>query len=417
MMGFNVRDPRLTLPVKRRSLKEMSGEGSSSEVAGCVLELQESAVWSREVRQTVGVTRLSDQDINTARQTGAVHTITSSSVPVLVISQPGAEADWGSGWDLILPPGWAMSFWMCLVYLGVRVAGQKEMEQLEIEAGKSPLVSLEDSAWARAEASETQQAEREKYFSFPPDKRPNFLTFGSFSPFCRDWDSLAGPGWFMVRDAALLSRLVRGEHQHCQENRAALVQVRLKVSGRGKLSWNTMIFSPTLTDLEADSFGLTEPKHPDKEAEAERKEKRKSHQVKMKRLKRHWKRMKSKKTLLELSSVANDIDLPVDKLTEIDISLKALKGLREIEKVEYKEKSEQLWVPSNNKGNIESHNARDLAGWVVRGGYSLRTGGEVGLGILKLDTVLGLLRSNMNKVLVKQQDSFQYRMADFQIIK
>ena len=416
MIGFNVRDPRLTLPSKRSSLKDLA-ESSSDVMACCELELQESGVWSREVRDSVGVFRLSDHDINTARQTGALQTISSSSVPVLLISQTEGDDDWATGWDLVLPPGWAMPFWMCLVYLGVRVGGQKELDQIQLEAGWSPIISLEDSSWARAEAAKTFKTRREKYFSLPPDKRPNFSLFGSLSPLCRDWVSLAGPGWFMVRDVSLLSQLVREDHYHCQENKEALVQVRLKVCGRGKLSENTMIFFPTLTDLEADNFDLIEPKHADKESEAERKESRKSHQVKLKRLKRHWKRVKSKKTLLELSSVANDSEPSEEKMVEIDLSLKALKGLREIEKVEYKEKNEGLCISNKKTCNIVGHNARDLIGWVVRGGYGLRSGGEIGLGIIKLNSLISLQKNDMKKVLVKQPDSFQFRMAEFQIIQ
>ena len=99
------------------------------------------------------------------------------------------------------------------------------------------------------------------------------------------------------------------------------------------------------------------------------------------------------------------------------MSLKALKGLREIEKDEYKEKSEQLWIPDKKTGKIEGHNSRELVGWVVRGGYSLRAGGEVGLGIVRLDSLISLREENVKQVLVRQQNSNQYRMANFHLIK
>ena len=290
------------------------------------------------------------------------------------------------------------------------------MEHFHLEAGKSELVSMEDSSWARAEAEQRKQEEREKYFSFPPDKRPNLALFGTLSPFCRDWESLVGPGWFLVRDLALLSQLKAGELQQVEENSPALVQVKLVMCGRGKLSENTMIFLPTATDLETDNFALTEPKHRDKDIEAERRNARSSHQVKMKKLKRQWKRIKSKKTLLELSSAANDFQLPEDKIAEMNNSLTALKGLREIEKVDYKEKSEQLWIPTENLKKNKDQTARELLGWTVRGGYCLRTGREEGLGIIKWDSLIQLVKNNTKQILVRQQDSLQYRLAYFNII-
>ena len=416
VLGLNVKDPRLTLPTQRRSLKDLPRLTEAETEAGCELGLQESGLWSREVRDCVGQHRLEDQRINTARQTAAVSSLSATSVPALLISQPGGDGGWGSGWDLLLPPGWAMSFWMCLTYFGVRAGGQLEMEQFQLEAGKSELVSMEDSEWARSEAEQRKQEERDKYFSLPPDKRPNLALFGTLSPFCRDWDSLVGPGWYLERDVALLSQLKTGELQHIEENSPALVQVKLVMSGRGKLSENTMIFLPAATDLETEDFALTEPKHRDRETEAERRDARSSHQVKMKKLKRQWKRIKSKKTLLELSSVANDFQLPEDKIAEMNNSLTALKGLREIEKVDYKEKSEQLWIPTKNLKKIKDQNARELLGWTVRGGYCLRTGREEGLGIMKLTSLLHLVKNNTKQVLVRQQDNLQYRMAYFHII-
>ena len=416
VIGLNVRDPRLTLPTQRRSLKDLPSLTETEAEVGCELGLQESGLWSSSVRESVGQHRLSDHQINTARQTAAVSSLSASSVPALLISQPGGDNDWGRGWDLLLPPGWAMAFWMCLTYFGVRAGGRLEMEQFQLEAGKSELVSMEDSDWARSEAEQRKQEEREKYFSLPPDKRPNLALFGTLSPFCRDWDSLVGPGWFLVRDVALLCQLKAGELQHIEDNSPALVQVKLVMTGRGKLSENTMIFLPADTDLETEDFALTEPKHRDRETEAERRNARISHQVKMKKLKRQWKRIKSKKTQLELSSVANDVEIPEDKIAEMNNSLAALKGLREIEKVDYKEKSEQLWIPNKNLKKIKDQNARELLGWTVRGGYCLRTGREEGLGIMKLTSLLHLVKNNTKQVLVRQQDSLQYRMAHFYII-
>lgn len=46
-----------------------------------------------------------------------------SRIPVLLVQQPGKQTgiemgSWGAGWDLLLPKGWGMAFWVPLVCLG-----------------------------------------------------------------------------------------------------------------------------------------------------------------------------------------------------------------------------------------------------------------------------------------------------------
>lgn len=41
-------------------------------------------------------------------------------VPILLVHQPGKQvgcemSSWGAGWDLLLPKGWGMAFWVSLV--------------------------------------------------------------------------------------------------------------------------------------------------------------------------------------------------------------------------------------------------------------------------------------------------------------
>ena len=75
-----------------------------------------------------------------------------------------------------------------------------------------------------------------------------------------------------------------------------------------------------------------------------------------------------------------------------------------------------MWIPERDMKKIKDQNARELLGWVVRGGFSLRTGRQEGLGIVRMNSLISLVRNNTKQVLVKQQDSVQYRMAFFHII-
>lgn len=43
-----------------------------------------------------------------------------SRVPILLVHQPGKQvghemSSWGAGWDVLLPKGWGMAFWVPLV--------------------------------------------------------------------------------------------------------------------------------------------------------------------------------------------------------------------------------------------------------------------------------------------------------------
>lgn len=40
---------------------------------------------------------------------------------------------YGAGWDLIVPAGWGMPFWLSIVHAGARVAGVRERESLLLE--------------------------------------------------------------------------------------------------------------------------------------------------------------------------------------------------------------------------------------------------------------------------------------------
>lgn len=55
-----------------------------------------------------------------------------SKIPILLIQQPGKvtgddRQGWGSGWDVLLPKGWGMAFWIPFVsyFLILRVATPK----------------------------------------------------------------------------------------------------------------------------------------------------------------------------------------------------------------------------------------------------------------------------------------------------
>ena len=297
----------------------------------------------------------------------------------------------------------------------LQVGGLTEMAQCQLESSSSDLARMEDSAWGRAEAGARSDELREKYFRLPPDKRPNYNILGALSPFSRPWGQLLGDqGWFVLRDQEVIkdlqSRRPRSDYEHADR---ALVVVHIRMEGKGSLTENTGLYSPLECDLTGGELVLTEIKHKDENCAA-RKESRLKHQEKLKRLKRQWKKIKTKKTQMVLTSAMEDNTLDQNKMSEIELSLKSLKGLREEEKHGYKDSSEASWL-TQDLSKIRDHNSRRLIGWVVNGGYSLRAGAEVGVCLMALSDLNILVQDNVTRVLTRQPDNHVYRFAFFEV--
>ena len=98
---------------------------------------------------------------------------------------------YGSGWDIILPSGWAMAFWMALVYHGARTGGLQEGKMLALEQG----VPFFPNDFPGTPAGESYNAKLKddgeaKYKRYQPAKRPNYDRLGVKSPFSPPWREL-----------------------------------------------------------------------------------------------------------------------------------------------------------------------------------------------------------------------------------
>ena len=112
-----------------------------------------------------------------------------SRVPVLVLPQED------SGVDLLVPAGWGMSFWQCLVYHGCRVGGYREHVQAMLEQGQFPgILRSPDSTAGSAEADCIAEDLKSKHFALPPNKRVNYAKLGIASPFLPPWQILLQVG-------------------------------------------------------------------------------------------------------------------------------------------------------------------------------------------------------------------------------
>uniref|UniRef100_A0A8C3WUC3 POP1 homolog, ribonuclease P/MRP subunit n=1 Tax=Catagonus wagneri TaxID=51154 RepID=A0A8C3WUC3_9CETA len=208
VLGLTVGDPRINLPQKRsRALPSPETSQDNEKVRqllleGVPVECSHSFLWDPDICKSVTENKISDQDLNRKRSELLVpgsqlllgpH---ESKVPILLIQQPGKvtgdnQRGWGSGWDVLLPKGWGMAFWIPFIYRGARVGGLKETVMHSQYKG-SPNIpgDFPDCPAGVRFAQEQAKNLLEKYTRRPPAKRPNYIKLGTLAPFCCPWEQL-----------------------------------------------------------------------------------------------------------------------------------------------------------------------------------------------------------------------------------
>ncbi|KAL4597369.1 ribonucleases P/MRP protein subunit POP1 [Arapaima gigas] len=418
------------------------GDGSTEEEAQRALILQgvpesccESSLWDRAVRDNVTHNKIPEQELNQMKSELLVPgsrlqpTPLQGRVPILLIQQPGKQAggemaSWGAGWDLLLPKGWGMAFWVPLVYRGVRVGGLQEALKHSQNKGAPHFPhDYPDCPSGMRFLQELEAKLCETYKRRPPAKRPNYIKHGCLAPFlcpwqqlCEEWEVIVkeedptcpqpqevmSPTRFSVlRNRKVLRQLSawckpttsRGQRSRppaqpeelspqravsvCRAHCSSLVWVRVSLLKRGRPALHAMICVPTPEDLallrrDPASCGPLEPRHTD-----------------------HFKsRVKRRKK----ASVAG--------------------GRSE----ELKETAEPPQTPSITHGlwpeplpSVTSHCSRVTLGWATHGDFSMTTGCGEALGFVSLTGLLHALPQQpaelRGTVLLRNPASLQYRFA------
>ncbi|CAJ1061439.1 ribonucleases P/MRP protein subunit POP1 isoform X3 [Xyrichtys novacula] len=211
VLGLTVEDPRLTLPTKK--LKALPSVQKAQEVdeeksrelmlKGVPKHCCQSSLWDRSVRDNVTENRISEKELNHLRGELLVPgsrlspAPPQSSVPVLLVHQPGKQlghemSSWGAGWDLLLPKGWGMAFWIPLVYRGVRTGGLNMSLKHSQNKGVPHFPHDYPDCTSGALFQDEQEAELlEKFRRRPPAKRTNYIKHGCLAPFRCPWQQLA----------------------------------------------------------------------------------------------------------------------------------------------------------------------------------------------------------------------------------
>ncbi|GAU99433.1 hypothetical protein RvY_10438 [Ramazzottius varieornatus] len=210
VLGLVVRDPRLFRPKMKTSLegqkdtKTAEESSVSSKLPDRSSSIAASFIWDQDVRQQMNKQKLSDFEMNKLRSElpapGSELDLgeREARVPILLVRNGGYDFDqnlsrreYGAGWDLIAPAGWAMSFWVPLVYSGARVGGLRELQTVSLhQASLLFPFDYPDSAAGLTECAEGRKVEEAKFQRYPPDKRPNYIKMGSQSPCHCPWKVL-----------------------------------------------------------------------------------------------------------------------------------------------------------------------------------------------------------------------------------
>ncbi|XP_063055641.1 ribonucleases P/MRP protein subunit POP1 [Engraulis encrasicolus] len=210
VLGLTVDDPRIFLPRHRGyaqpDLQQAIGVDEEKRRAltlqGAPEHCCQSALWERSVRDNVTDNKMSEQELNGKRREVLVPgsrlspTPLQGRVPLLLVHQPGKQlgqemGSWGAGWDLLMPKGWGMAFWVPLVYRGVRVAGLKMSVKHSQFKGVPHFPNDYPDCPAGARFQDEQEAELlDKFTRRPPAKRANYIKHGCLAPFRCPWQQL-----------------------------------------------------------------------------------------------------------------------------------------------------------------------------------------------------------------------------------
>lgn len=225
----------------------------------------------------------------------------------------------------------------------------------------------------------------------PPNKRTNYIKNGFPTPFHHPWNTLLDEwipsskqgSYYVLRNKRLLLDLrtsletTKKNHSSLRNLLASVAQdkclipVSIRMLNKGQLPPFSHICLPTRSDLQNKLITPVEKVHLDKNIK-KRKVTRQEHLKNLKRLRRQ--RIKQKKTSTE--------KLPL-KIT------KRKQSPTEDFVKEYLSQMQDLWIPTKCT-TIRTHCSRQIAGFIVNGGFSFMESRIVGQGYVALQSLFTL---------------------------
>ncbi|XP_053105779.1 ribonucleases P/MRP protein subunit POP1 [Hemicordylus capensis] len=208
VLGLTVEDPRVNLPKKRSKAMPNPEKYQDDEkvrqliLEGVPAECAHSFLWDQNICRSVTENKMPEQELNRLRSKLLVPGShldlgpRESQIPILLVQHSGKVAGkdrpgWGSGWDVYLPKGWGMAFWLPFIYHGARVGGLQEALKHSLYK-RTPHVPHDypDCPAGIQFAKELERNLLEKFKRHPPAKRANYIKHGTLAPFLCPWDKL-----------------------------------------------------------------------------------------------------------------------------------------------------------------------------------------------------------------------------------
>ncbi|KAF8967138.1 ribonucleases P/MRP protein subunit POP1-domain-containing protein [Flammula alnicola] len=205
IVGFKVIDPRLKFPPKNaKPAKNGSTASTLNQITFPSAYLAESEIWDDVIRNTLAKPRFKKKDLDERRSKNEIPGTPLNAqrqddrIPVLLIQRSLENSNSTNspplhGWTLIIPAGWAMSFFSSLIFTGTRVGGQTERQTQAFEAGTAyfprdyPSTQPYDAYALDREAKEKTIWDRK-----PPAKRVNYDKLATKHPWRADWAGILG---------------------------------------------------------------------------------------------------------------------------------------------------------------------------------------------------------------------------------
>lgn len=166
-----VPDPRRAFPPKTMDKHNKNVKVFGDKIREAFRYVEDSELWDEERRKYWREYVPSDVNESSKSKSKAVE------VPFLLLQACNSESrGFASGWDLLVPAGWAMAFWASLMFSnGNRAIGQDELRLLRLEATlpvfpEDFVDTVSGSAALREEEKEVMAA----YLRRPKSKRVNY---------------------------------------------------------------------------------------------------------------------------------------------------------------------------------------------------------------------------------------------------
>ncbi|XP_027842404.2 ribonucleases P/MRP protein subunit POP1 [Aphis gossypii] len=432
VIGFHTIDPRLVFPMKRTKALPISKDSLLTEDYSFQLPTvaSVSTIWNSKVRNKSTQNKMSNCEINKLRSNCVIngndkialdeHSM--SIIPILLIQRPGqyhpiTRPGYGSGWDIILPAGWAMPFWLGLIMNGCQPGGLRETTTMILERCL-PRSDEPDTDAGNLRAKLEKEEAMKKHFRLPPQMRINYIKLGFQTPFHCPWDILCNE-WmldsnnkYVLRNIKLLAQLqnltlnlkekINFENLKSEfvDLQTCLVPIRLQLSQKGILKPNSHVCLPTLDDLnnigDKSNLGPLEKIHKDLNA-FKRKVYRLEHKKLLRSLRRKRVLEKKKRNIL-----CKRFKLKVSPTSQIV--------------KEYLNQMKKLWIPEEQTP-LKHSCSRVILGFSCNSHFSFTKSKYIGIGYMPGPALIELFnlwsesKTNLPYVLVRNPSTNNYRYA------